>query len=178
MKRQRFLVLFVPIVCVGLGWGILDSRWAPMAGPVAAQTHVWTNDDAALLPPASASVRHAAATAINAQLAAFRADNYQAAIKYQSARLKRHFRSVKQFREMITNTYPEFAHSKSIEFKDARADGKGHHVVMRITLVGQDGVTVNAVYLLVKENGQYRVAGVGGGIHEPFDARTGPGVNV
>lgn len=164
MKRQRFLALFVALVGVGLAWGILDSQWKPMERPASAQAEVWQgNASINSFAPADSHVRHAAALAIKEQLTAFRNGDYQTALKYQSDRLRRHFQSAEQFQLMMTATYPEFAHYRSINIKDARSDALGNHVIMHVTLVGQDGVAVDAAYLLVKSGSQYRIEGVIGG---------------
>jgi hypothetical protein len=104
--------------------------------------------------------RKAASDAIEAQLKAFKADDYKKAEKYQSAGLKQNFRSTDEFREMMKRGYPQFANYKSVRFGDARCDAKGDNVQINVTVVGHDNVTVRAVYLMVREEGQYRVSSV------------------
>jgi hypothetical protein len=104
--------------------------------------------------------RKSAVDAIEAQLKAFKADDYKKAETYQSAGLRQNFRSTDEFREMMKKGYPQFANYKSVRFGDARCNAKGDQLQVRVTVTGQDGVTVRAVYLMVREEGQYRVGSV------------------
>ena len=45
----------------------------------------------------------------------------------------------------------------------AAADSTGAHLAIPTAVTGQDGVTVHAVYLMVREGKAYRVDGVAGG---------------
>lgn len=128
------------------------------------------------LPPASAQTptssrpraaktaeRSAAINSIQTQLKAFGRDDYQTAITYQSAGLKGSFPSTAAFRAMMRRAYPEFAHYKSVTFGPAQCDAQGIHLAIPATVTGKDGVTVRAVYLMVREGKVYRVEGVAGG---------------
>jgi hypothetical protein len=98
-----------------------------------------------------------------AQLEAFKKDNYELAAKYQSSALKANFASTENFREMMQDNYPQFAHYKKATFGAARSHTKGTVVEIPITLVGSDNVMVQATYSMKLEEGEYRVAGVTGG---------------
>ncbi len=112
---------------------------------------------------AKASERSAAISSIQTQLKAFGRDDYQTAITYQSAGLKGSFPSTAAFRAMMLRAYPEFAHYKSVAFGPAQCDAQGIHLAIPATVTGKDGVTVRAVYLMVREGKVYRVEGVAGG---------------
>ena len=127
----------------------------------------------ALARPAKAAERTAAIGAIQAQLKAFGRDDYKAAIVYQSSGLKKNFASPGQFRAMILQVYPEFAHSKRVVFGPAQADQAGTHLAIPTAVTGTDGVTVHAVYLMVREGKLYRVEGVGGGAITPLGSDSG-----
>jgi hypothetical protein len=107
--------------------------------------------------------RKAATEAIEAQLKAFKADDYQTAWKYQSSSLKEVFDGVEQFRSSMKRGYPQFANYKSVTFTDAASDKSGDRVAIQVKLVGEDGVTVQATYLMLKEKGEYKVESVFGG---------------
>jgi F0F1-type ATP synthase assembly protein I len=107
--------------------------------------------------------RKAATTAIEAQLKAFRDDDYEKAGKYQSAGLRKNVPSAEAFRAMMRRSYPQFAKYKSVSFGDARCSPDGALFQINLVLTGQDGVTVRATYLMVKEEGEYKVATVLGG---------------
>ncbi len=117
--------------------------------------------------PAKAADRTAAIAAIQAQLKAFGRDDYKAAIVYQSAGLRKNFASPEQFQAMIKQVYPEFAHSKRAVFGPAQADAAGTHLVISTAVTGADGITVHAVYLMVREGKNYKVEGVAGGAITP-----------
>lgn len=168
MKRQRVLAVALAAACLLLAGFVLRQFHVPVVGPVSAQSGAPQDTPQLTMVPASAAVRKAASASIKAQLNAFAKDDYSKAVQYQSAGLKRNFPSVGAFRQMMTTTYPEFAHYKSVQFGDARADSKGLHVMMPVTLTGQDGVTLKALYLLVKEGKTYKVEGVAGGARAPL----------
>jgi len=115
--------------------------------------------------PASAAERQAAIRSILGQLNAFRRDDYKTAIGYQSKLLKGNFPSLQVFRNMIRQSYPQFARYKTATFGAAimQHAGKNPTLVIPIVLTGQDGIKVEATYQMTKENGVYRVSGVNGG---------------
>jgi uncharacterized protein DUF4864 len=133
-----------------------------VAGPADAE-RVVQKDDEPVVPgtrkPTEAE-RKAASTSIEAQLKAFKADDYQAAMKYQSAALRENFESVEQFRQTIKRGYPQFASYKSVTFGEAACDKAGDRLAIQITLTGQDGVIVRALYTMLREQGEYKVDGV------------------
>lgn len=120
-----------------------------------------------LVRPAKAAERTAAITAIQAQLKAFGRGDYKAAIVYQSSGLRKNFASPEQFQAMIRQAYPEFAHSKRAVFGPAQADLTGSHLAIPAAVTGTDGITVRAMYLMVREGKQYKVEGVAGGAITP-----------
>ncbi len=127
------------------------------------------------LRPAKAAERQAAIASIQAQLKAFARDDYKTAATYQSAELKKNFVSPDAFRTMMVRVYPEFAHFKSVQFGPARCDLSGVHLAIPASVTGQDGVTVRAFYILLRENKIYRIEGVQGGSQAPADS--GPGIS-
>jgi len=126
------------------------------------------------LRPAKAMERKAAILSIQTQLKAFARDDYKTAMLYQSAGLRKNFASPDAFRTMMVRIYPEFAHYKRIQFGAAQADTHGAHIALQAVVTGQDGVTVHAIYLLVREGKTYRIEGVQGGAQDPVD--NGPGI--
>ncbi len=157
MKRLLFLVT-------------LSALAAASAAP--AQTPL-----SAKMRPAKAAERQAAISSIQAQLKAFGRNDYKTAVTYQSAGLKKNFPSADAFRAMMEQTYPEFAHYKTVAFGPAQSDPMGAHVTILATVTGQDGVKVRAVYLMVREGKVYRVEGVAGGAQMPLE-NSGPSRDV
>ena len=132
-----------------------------------------------LVRAAKPAERTAAINAIQAQLKAFGRGDYKAAIVYQSSGLKRNFASPEQFRAMIMHVYPEFAHSKRAVFGPAQSDAAGAHLVIPTAVTGTDGITVHAVYLMVREGKSYKVEGVAGGeVTPPSAIDSGPSRDV
>lgn len=109
--------------------------------------------------------RQAAAAAIRAQLDAFKKDDYKRAMIYQSKELRKNFDSLEKFRAMMRQNYPQFTQYKKVDFGPSLAQGEGEttNFIMPVLLTGQDGMKVQATYVMVKEDGAYRVAGVLGG---------------
>lgn len=129
--------------------------------------------------PAKAVERLAAISSVQAQLQAFRKDDYKTAVSYQSAGMRHKFTSLAVFRTMMLKVYPEFAHSKSVRFGPANCDATGLHLAIPAAVTGQDGITVNALYLLVREGKVYHIEGVAGGAQmSPDNAGDIPGRDV
>lgn len=166
MYRSRFVSLAFVLVCFSAGGAALRHFQGPWLRPAAAQS-TGEAEPGASLHLAKPEVRRAALAAIQAQLAAFGRGDYATAIKYQSAGLKQNFSSPDAFRQMMEGAYPEFAHSKKVKFGLVKSDAGGQHVLVPVDMTGQDGVTVRAAYLMVREGKSYRVEGVAGGGHRP-----------
>lgn len=166
MKRQRPLALSLALACAVCALAVLRPYRGLLFSPAAAQGA--GAPSAGQMRPAKPTERQAASASITAQLRAFQKDDFQKAVQYQSANLKRNFPSVAGFRQMMRAAYPQFTNYKSVKFGDARADASGQHVLMPITLVGQDGVILHALYLMVKEGKTYHVDGVMGGAKPPL----------
>lgn len=113
---------------------------------------------------ATALERKAAQTAITRQLDAFKRDDYQKAAQYQSKSLRANFPSVAAFRRMIRTNYPQFARYKTVEFGSEQIDSAGRYFRVPVTVLGSDGIAVEAMYDLIVEEGGWRVAGVRGGV--------------
>ncbi|MDF2439679.1 MAG: hypothetical protein JWN98_663 [Abditibacteriota bacterium] len=106
--------------------------------------------------------RQAAAASIVAQLNACKRNDFQSALFYQSALLRRRFPSPDAFRQMIQG-YPQFARYKSVRFEKSLATPRGRLLQIEVNLTGMDNVKTRAIYLMVLENKIYRVGSVKGG---------------
>ncbi len=114
---------------------------------------------------ATPAQRSAGGAAIRAQLDAFKKGQWDKAISFQSATLKRNFTSTAAFRAMMERTYPQFIRFKTVSFGPARATGPYLQIAVKLT--GNDGTTTDAIYTLVKEKAGYRIDGVSGGAVPP-----------
>ena len=112
---------------------------------------------------ATEAERKAAIASIEGQLKAFKADDYAAALKYQSSGLKGNFENAEEFRQAMKRGYPQFARYRTISYGMSNCDAKGDRLAIQVTLTGEDNITVKAVYLMLRENGEYKVDGVLGG---------------
>jgi len=173
MKRRGRLLAWLGLGAVLIiGAGVWRALFMPPLRPLPAT--LVPHGTPLPLRPATAAERQAAIASVTSQLQAFRRDDFQRAVFYQSSGLRRHFASVAAFRTMMRTSYPQFVHYKSVQFGAARADHSGLHVVLPATVTGQDGVTVHATYIMVLEQQVYRVDGVAGGLAAPPP----PGVTV
>lgn len=172
MYRSRLASVVFVLVCFAVGGTVLHHFQGPLIRPASAQA-ADELDPSVGLRAAKPEVRRAAIAAIQAQLTAFAKGDYTAAIKYQSAGLKQNFGSPDAFRQMMEGTYPEFAHYRKVVFGTVKSDISGQRVLVPVTLTGQDGVSVRAAYLMVREGKAYRVQGVAGGGHRPVPIAPG-----
>ncbi|MCW3062415.1 MAG: hypothetical protein JWQ02_4236 [Capsulimonas sp.] len=104
--------------------------------------------------------RKDAIACIGGQLDAFKKDDYNKAMAFQSAMLRSQFRSPNMFRTIIRQNYPEFSNSKTVEYKSAFASKNGQMMAMELSLTGVNGKEVHALYRLIREKNGYRVMGV------------------
>ncbi len=172
MYRSRLMSVVFVLVCFAVGGTVLHHFQGPLIRSASAQA-TDEADPSLGLRPAKADVRRAAVAAIQAQLQAFARGDYQAAMKYQSAGLKQNFPSPDAFRQMMEGAYPEFAHYKRVKFGVVKSDVSAQRVLVPVDLTGQDGTTVRAAYLMVREGKAYRVQGVVGGGHRPLPIAPG-----
>jgi hypothetical protein len=188
MNRKRFVNLLLAVACVVMTGIILHQYSVPMVHSVpmvpaadtegGSQQRLADGPNFADMIAAPAPIRKQVTAPIRAQLQAFAKGDYQAAMKYQSQNLRQFFPTVAQFRQMIITGYPEFAHYKSVKFEDVRADQKGEHAAVQVTLTGQDGVTINALYRMVREGIAYKVEGVMGGNPHMLPPASGPSIDA
>jgi hypothetical protein len=92
------------------------------------------------------------------QLDAFRHDDFDAAYGFASTDIRQMF-DRQAFERMVRGGYPEIARSVSGVVTDGRVE-PGRPAWLSLTIQGANGRTVQAVYELVWENGQWRINGV------------------
>lgn len=156
MRRSIVLAVAVSLVAVGTAGA---RSWASSAG----QTLLIQKDAEPKLRDCTEAERKQVMTSIENQLKAFRADDFKEAEKYQHSSLKENFGSTDEFRAMMRRGYPQVVNYKSVSFGEARCDPKAEQVQIRVTITGKDSVVVKFVYVMLKEDGQYKVVSVFGG---------------
>lgn len=170
-RRVPNLVVAGLLLGLGLGYCAYEVRAAGSAVVPAVQESAKPTPDPDGTRPANEAERKAAIASIEGQLKAFREDDYEKATKFQCLELRKGFKSSEEFRRAIKLGYPQFANYKAANFGEAICDEKGERLHIRVTLTGQDGVVVRALYLMIKEEGEYRVGGVFGGAKSAPDPR-------
>jgi hypothetical protein len=162
MRRAQVWTLVTLGAMFSLGALVQTGRL--MAAPaVSAAAFQGNEPEAPKLRDATEAERKQVTTSIEAQLKAFRSDDYKAAEKYQHSSLKENFASTDAFRAMMRRGYPQVANYKTVTFGEAKSDEKGEQIQIRVTILGKDNVTVKMVYVMVKEEGTFRVLSVFGG---------------
>lgn len=160
----KFAVAGVVLLLGALG---LSGFFAP--SPRSASPTAPASAMAQVVPPiwktATPAQRSAAGAVIRAQLDAFKSGQWDKAISYQSATLKRNFASTAAFRAMMERTYPQFTRFQSVSFGPARAARP--YLQIAVQLTAKDGTTTRAIYMMIKEKAGYRVDGVSGGAVPP-----------
>jgi len=170
--RRIAPVLFVAL-CLSLSGLVLHRQIA--AHPVPRTAEAPADADApgsADAPPvldpktwhvAAGPARRAALAAVTAQLAAIRAGDADRAWFYQSRGLHNNFASAQQFEQMIQRGYPEFGHCRSAVFSPVWVNKTGDQAAVIVTVLGENGRRARGFYRLIREDGGYKIAGVGGG---------------
>ena len=94
---------------------------------------------------------------IDAQLAAFRANDYPKAYTFAAESIQGMF-SRERFEEMVRTAYPAIAGSAKAEY--GLAFDTGEEAVINVTVENADGQRAQYQYLLKKEDGAWRINGV------------------
>lgn len=94
---------------------------------------------------------------VKRQLDALRRPDFAEAYRYASSLIRQQM-DVTQFRAMIHEQYPEFVRSRNVKFNSKHVSERSSR--MDITVTGEDGSVLRAVYLLGMEEGRWRVMAV------------------
>ena len=92
------------------------------------------------------------------QLEAFRRGDFDTAYTFASSEIKQQF-DRPAFEHMVRNGYPEIARSTFATIA-ASAVAPNGHVYLQIKIRGANGNSIEALYELVLENGQWKINGV------------------
>jgi uncharacterized protein DUF4864 len=92
------------------------------------------------------------------QLAAFRRDDWAAAYAYASVAIQSRF-DLEAFRQMVTGGYAPIARSATATVSHVEVVDPSHGRV-EVRVEGTNGETIDALYELVGERGQWRINGV------------------
>jgi hypothetical protein len=92
------------------------------------------------------------------QLEAFRRDDFDTAYTFASSEIKQLF-DRPAFEQMVKNGYPEIARSTFASVAGSTMAPNGH-AYLSIKIRGANGNSIEALYELVLENGQWKINGV------------------
>ncbi len=92
------------------------------------------------------------------QLEAFRRGDFDTAYTFASSDIKQQF-DRPAFEDMVKNGYPEIARSTLASIAASTVAPNGH-VYLQIKIRGANGNSIEALYELVLENGQWKINGV------------------
>ena len=94
---------------------------------------------------------------IEAQLTAFRQDDYPMAYKYAATGIRTQL-PLPAFERMVRQAYPLIAHSNSAQF--GVVVDNGEHAVVNVTITGESGRSRRYQYLMQHESSGWRIGGV------------------
>jgi hypothetical protein len=162
--EQRVLKGLFVSVMLALGVAVL-FRWHADSGSAG----LWfqsvhdaaSTDPAASWPPASKQQKQHINAAIRAQLEALHRHDLVTAARYQVPPGSSGATNPMQMMSMIRNE-PLLANFTKVTFGECRVDNQAMDAVSNVTLVGEDGSILNARYTMLRINGVYRIAYVGG----------------
>jgi uncharacterized protein DUF4864 len=99
-----------------------------------------------------------AAEPVMRQLEAFRRGDFTTAYSFASTEIH-HIFDRDAFARMVTIGYPEIAHSVSAAVAESRTAPDGT-VYLRLVIVGENGKSVEAIYEMIREQGDWKINGV------------------
>jgi hypothetical protein len=100
---------------------------------------------------------------IVSQLNAFKSNNYQQASTFVYSRIIPRLGSPDHFHQVMATRYPEIADYQSVFFGPLITTFDRKTVEGVVDVTGVDGITRKAVYILVRDQGVYRIVGIVGG---------------
>lgn len=110
--------------------------------------------------PASTADSALAHQTVAGQIAALKASEGAKAWAYQSRGLRQRFSSPAQLMQVVAGQYPEFLHPRRVTYEPVFTDKSGQTAHTAILLEDDTGNRVSEDYLLVREDGQFKVRGV------------------
>lgn len=165
-RGRRSIPVLLAVALLGCGAFLWTQGAQPTSSDAfAAPRQTAPKANAARPKPASAAEKNAAIKSIRGQLHAFDIGDWKGAVAFQSSGLKTNFATPGEFGAMIQRAYPAFIKARRVDFGPALSSGP--MLQMQVRLSPRQGEPMVVVYMLVKENGQYRISGVQGGIAEP-----------
>ena len=94
---------------------------------------------------------------IDAQLAAFRANDYAKAYTFAASEIKDLF-PASDFEKMVRSAYPIIAHSSAADY--GLAFDTGEEAVVNVRVSNAENKSAEYQYLLKKEDGHWKIGGV------------------
>lgn len=162
-RARRLTGVLLAVALLGGGAFLWTHSNALSPAALAAPTKKGTKPNASARPkPASAAEKNAAIKSIRGQLHAFDIGDWKGAVAFQSNDLKTNFATPAEFGAMIQHAYPAFIGARRVEFGPALSSGPMLQMLVRLS--PRQGQPVEVVYMLVKEQGQYHISGVQGGV--------------
>ena len=107
--------------------------------------------------PSTEALKKEFSQVIEAQLAAFRAGEYDKAYDFAASQIKDVF-PVENFKEMVETAYPVIAHSTLAEF--GLAIDTGEEAVINVRVENAEKKSVLYQYQLEKQAGKWKISGV------------------
>jgi len=109
------------------------------------------------LKPSEMKTKDALHTVINAQLAAFRKDDYAGAYVFADRAIKDQF-SPESFERMVRNGFPAIAHSTSA--RCGLSFDNGDEAVVNVRVFSANREPIDYQYALRRDGGDWRITGV------------------
>ena len=149
---MRSVPLLVVLVCLACHRVDALSTPEPTATPAPSSTPA-----APTFNHSSDALKKELSTVIEAQLAAFRADDYPKAYTFAAAEIKGIF-PASDFEKMVRTNYPVIAKSTSTEY--GVAFDTGDEAVVNVRIENAEKKSVEYQYLLKKEADGWKISGV------------------
>jgi hypothetical protein len=165
MKARSILVRWILVITLGCSLGLLlvyvVGWFRPMPTPTDGGPNIYVTHKLESKPPefrlSETEIESELRQVIEAQLAAFRQDDYPEAYKYAATSIKAQF-PLPAFERMVKQGFPSIAQSTSAQFGVVVDNGK--QAVVNVAVVGASGRTRHYQYLMQREGAGWRIFGV------------------
>lgn len=165
MNARAKLVRWILVVTLGCSLGLLIVYvfgWLhPIPAPPNNEPNIYVRHKLESKPAefllSETNVETELREVIQAQLTAFRKDDYPEAYKYAASSIKEHF-PLPAFERMVKQGYPLIAQSSTVQFGVVVDNGK--QAVVNVVVAGENGRTRHYQYLMQREEAGWRIGGV------------------
>jgi hypothetical protein len=97
---------------------------------------------------------------VQEEMTALRTGDAPKALSYQSRFLRQRLADPNEFMQFLLGRHPEMVYFRQVQCTSVLTDKEGQHAVAVVLIEGSKGDRTRGQFLLVRESGQFKIAGI------------------